>query len=59
MGEARHHAVEKIVDVQRDGNDVKYLIKWKGWAAKYNTWEPLSNLQTLQEEIEAFESSRA
>ena len=56
------YAVEKIVDVHRsatDPGDVKYLIKWKGWAAKYNTWEPLSNLQNLLAEIEAFEQGRA
>ena len=56
------YAVEKIVDVQRsdtDPSDVKYMIKWKGWPAKYNTWEPLGHLQNLQIEIEAFESSRA
>jgi len=53
--------VEKIVDVQRSRTnpaDVKYLIKWKGWPAKYNTWEPLGHLHNLRREIEAFESSR-
>jgi len=56
------YQVEKIVDVLRnpaDINDVKYLIKWKGWPAKYNTWEPLRHLKNLQAEIEAFESSVA
>ena len=56
------YAVEKIVDVQRnasDPSDVKYMIKWKGWPSKYNTWEPLAHLQNLQQEIEAFETSRA
>ena len=55
------YEVEKIVDVQRDVHnlaDVKYLIKWKGWPAKYNTWEPVAHLKNLQAEIEAFESSR-
>ena len=55
------YAVERIVDVQRsetDPSDVKYLIKWKGWPTKYNTWEPLKHLKNLQQEIEAFESTR-
>ena len=44
--------------VRSDPADVKYLIKWKGWPAKYNTWEPMAHLQNLQQEIEAFESGR-
>ena len=58
------YQVEKIVDVHRSRSnpaDVKYLIKWKGWPSKYNTWEPLEHLQNpeVQQEIKAFESSRA
>mmetsp|Transcript_989 Transcript_989/g.2721 ORF Transcript_989/g.2721 Transcript_989/m.2721 type:complete len:686 (+) Transcript_989:240-2297(+) len=52
------YQVERIVDVQKsstDPEDVRYLIKWKGWAAKYNTWEPVEHLGNLQAEIEAFE----
>jgi len=55
------YQVEEILDVQRnsaDASDVKYLIKWKGWSVKYNTWEPLRHLQNLSQEIEAFEASR-
>lgn len=52
------YQVEKIIDVKHDTADVKYLIKWKGWPAKYNTWEPVQHLQNLQAEIKAFESSR-
>ena len=56
------YEVEKIVDVQRspsDPSDIKYLIKWKGWASKYNTWEPIEHLHNLQAEITSFEVSRA
>ena len=53
------YAVERIVDVDRaDPSDIKYLIKWKGWPAKYNTWEPMAHLKSLKDEIEAFEASR-
>ena len=56
------YQVEKIVGVQRneeDASDVKYLIKWKGWAPKYNTWEPKEHLLNLRAEIQAFESGRS
>ena len=53
------YAVEKIVDVKRERGGVSYLIKWKGWTAKYNTWEPVGHLENLEEEIAQFEASRA
>ena len=39
------YSVEKIVDkrLSSDG-DIEYLLKWKGFSAKYNTWEPKENL---------------
>mgnify|MGYP002011233545 CR=1 FL=1 len=42
----------------KGGKRVSYFVKWKGWPARYNTWEPLSHLQNLQAEIAAFESGR-
>ena len=39
--------VERIVDVHHsktDETDVKYLIKWKGWADRYNSWEPRASI---------------
>ena len=54
------YSVEKIIDKDCDlkGN-VKYLIKWKGYADTDNTWEPIENLfcNDLIEEFEkTFES---
>ncbi|KAL1515152.1 hypothetical protein AB1Y20_004213 [Prymnesium parvum] len=48
------YQVEKILQMRRVEEEVQYLIKWKGWAAKYNTWEPLSHLQNLQLDIASF-----
>ena len=53
------YQVEKIVGMRREADEVQYLIKWKGWGAKHNTWEPLSHLQNLQAEIAAFEAQAA
>ncbi len=38
--------VESIVDerTNRKKNRKEYLIKWKGYTASYNTWEPKNNL---------------
>ncbi|KAF3654583.1 putative ABC transporter C family member 9-like [Capsicum annuum] len=36
---------------------VQYLIKWRGWPETANTWEPLENLMTCYDVIDAFEES--
>eukprot|EP00257_Ricinus_communis_P018941 XP_015577781.1 chromo domain-containing protein LHP1 isoform X2 [Ricinus communis] len=36
---------------------LQYLIKWRGWPEAANTWEPLENLQSCSDVIDAFEES--
>ncbi|XP_058084770.1 chromo domain-containing protein LHP1 [Magnolia sinica] len=36
---------------------LQYLIKWRGWPETANTWEPVQNLQSCADIIEAFEES--
>ncbi|XVF56719.1 hypothetical protein PTKIN_Ptkin06aG0142700 [Pterospermum kingtungense] len=36
---------------------LQYLIKWRGWPETANTWEPLENLQSCSDVIDAFEES--
>lgn len=42
-----YYVVEKILDVRLDDSEDgehTFLVKWKGYNSKYNTWEPLNNL---------------
>ncbi|XP_034044257.1 E3 SUMO-protein ligase CBX4-like [Thalassophryne amazonica] len=37
-------AVESIEKKRRRKGRVEYLVKWRGWSPKYNTWEPEENI---------------
>jgi hypothetical protein len=51
--------VEAVLNKKRVGNKVKYLIKWKGYSAYNNTWEPVEHLMNAKEYIEEFEAAQA
>src|ERR1700761_4986924 len=48
--------VEKVIDARQIGKKKKwhYLIKWKGYPASDNSWEPKNNVQGSKELIEEF-----
>ncbi|KGQ12140.1 Heterochromatin protein 1 [Beauveria bassiana D1-5] len=50
--------VEKIVDARIEAETYIhwYRVKWKGWSAKHNTWEPKKNLANCQDLIDEFEA---
>jgi hypothetical protein len=39
--------VKAILDVKKVGCGVKYLVKWLGYQAEENTWEPHWNLTNI------------
>merc|ERR1712173_471077 len=50
------YEVENVVSKREtDEGKVEYLVKWKGWNASDNTWEPIENLESSQELIDEFE----
>ncbi|KAJ6785382.1 hypothetical protein PWT90_04540 [Aphanocladium album] len=53
--------VERIVGarIEVDTYVHWYQVKWKGWSAKHNTWEPKKNLASCQTLIEEFEKTEA
>jgi len=54
----KEYEVEEILDRQERRGKMKYLVKWKGYAAEENTWEGLENLKNTREKIEEFKKER-
>ena len=42
------HTVERIVNKRRQNGRNEYLIKWEGYLATDNTWEPENNMHCDQ-----------
>ena len=53
--EVEEWEVEKILNKKKIKGVVKYLIWWKGFMAKGDTWERRDNLKNAEELIEEFE----
>lgn len=51
------YEVEKIIEHAGSGKSVKYLVKWKGYKDKENTWEPKSNLAHATDLLEEYEAT--
>ena len=41
----QEYEIEAIVDVKNVGRGKQYLVKWRGYPASENTWEPSANLE--------------
>lgn len=50
------YKVENVIAHGIECGQLMFLIKWKGWSDKYNTWEPLQNLENCKEIISNYAS---
>ena len=51
------YEVEAVLDSHKYRNQFQYLVKWKGYDAGHNSWEPAAHLTNFTELVEAFHST--
>uniref|UniRef100_A0A0G4I684 Chromo domain-containing protein n=1 Tax=Chromera velia CCMP2878 TaxID=1169474 RepID=A0A0G4I684_9ALVE len=52
--EEKEYKVEKVIDKRREGQQVYYLVHWKGDTEENASWEPAANLKRAQAAIQDF-----
>ncbi|XP_068208741.1 uncharacterized protein [Palaemon carinicauda] len=50
--------VESILESRNQKGKVEYLISWKDWGPKFNSWEPEENLEGCKEILERFNKQK-
>ena len=53
------YSVDKLVNMRWSKGDRQYLVRWEGFAASHDTWEPMENLVGCAQQIREFETQRA
>ena len=48
------YEVDHVVDVQKKGQYMEYLIHWKGYTKEDHTWEPKDNLWNSKAALNLF-----
>ncbi|XP_069495205.1 M-phase phosphoprotein 8 isoform X2 [Ambystoma mexicanum] len=48
------YEVEQIIDYKTEDGEVLYRVRWKGYTADEDTWEPASHLEDCREVLLAF-----
>ena len=52
------YEIDKIMGKKMENNKMFFLVKWKGYANKHNTWEPIENfvdIEFLHSKIDQFD----
>ncbi|KAK9056053.1 hypothetical protein SSX86_027140 [Deinandra increscens subsp. villosa] len=49
------YEIESVRKKRSRKGKIQYLIKWRGWPEAANTWEPVENLMSCSDVIDAFE----
>ena len=52
------YQVEKFIASRLANGKKEFLVRWQGYEAKHDTWEPLENLANLVEEMAAFDRDK-
>jgi hypothetical protein len=55
IDEQEEYEVDTVIDHRYRHRKKEYLVKWKGYSADENTWEPLSNLRHARDAILEYE----
>eukprot|EP00298_Acanthocystis_sp_HF-20_P029704 c8613_g1_i1.p1 GENE.c8613_g1_i1~~c8613_g1_i1.p1 ORF type:complete len:248 (-),score=66.73 c8613_g1_i1:71-814(-) len=55
--EGNEFEVEDIVRHRKDGKQILYFVKWKGFESSENTWEPESNLINCIEKLRVYKEN--
>lgn len=53
--EEEMYEVEDILQKRGVGNNIEYLVKWKGYSKSEATWEHINNLENCKEIVAHFE----
>jgi hypothetical protein len=48
------YVVDEVVDSRRRKGKLEYLVKWKGYTAEHDTWEPKENLDNAKAKVTAY-----
>ena len=51
--------VEELIASRLKGGVKEYLVRWEGYDAKHDSWEPMQNLSNLVEMMAAFDKAKA
>ena len=54
VGGDKEFEIEEVLDAKRVGRRLWYLVRWKGYNASEDSWEPIGNLGNAKEAIEDF-----